>query len=95
MTAKPQEAILAGMGTQGYFNLMAKLMEGDAPPAPEDAPMLANMAKIGIVPGKPFEMGKLDPAVQAALKDIPQTALKNRSRPTRTAPGRDRRTAGW
>jgi hypothetical protein len=75
MTAKPQEAILA-MGTQGYFNLMAKLMGGDAPPAPEDAPMLASMAKIGIVPGKPFEMSKLDPAVQAALKDIPQTALK-------------------
>ena len=38
--------------------------------------MLARMAKIGIVPGKPFDMGKLDPAVQAALKDMPQTALK-------------------
>ena len=75
MSAKPQEAILA-MGTQGYFNLMAKLMGGDAPPAPEDAPMLASMAKIGIIPGKPFEMSKLDPAVQTALKDIPQTALK-------------------
>jgi hypothetical protein len=74
MTAKPQEAILA-MGTQGYFDLMAKLMGGDAPPAPEDAPILANMAKIGIVPGKPFEMSKLDPAVQTALKDIPRTAL--------------------
>jgi hypothetical protein len=34
------------------------------------------MAKIGIVPGKPFEMSKLDPQVQAALKDIPQAALK-------------------
>src|SRR5580704_19001937 len=75
MTAKPQQAILA-MGTQGYFNLMAKLMGGDAPPAPEDASMLASMAKIGIVPGKPFEMSKLDPAVQTALKDIPQSALK-------------------
>ena len=64
------------MGTEGYFNLMAKLMGGDAPPAAGDAPMLASMAKIGIVPGKPFEMSKLDPAVQAALKDIPQTALK-------------------
>ena len=64
------------MGTEGYFNLMAKLMGGDAPPAADDAPMVASMAKIGIVPGKPFEMSKLDPAVQAALKDIPQTALK-------------------
>jgi hypothetical protein len=75
MTAKPQEAILA-MGTEGYFNLMAKLMDDIAPAAAEDAPMLASMAKIGIMPGKPFEMSKLDAAVQTALKDIPQSALK-------------------
>jgi hypothetical protein len=75
MTDKPQAVILA-MGTEGYFNLMAKLMGGDAPPAAGDAPMVASMAKIGVVPGKPFELSKLDPAVQAALKDIPQTALK-------------------
>ena len=75
MTAKPQEAILA-MGTVGYFNLMAKLMDGIAPPAADDAPMLASMAKIGIAPGKPFEMSKLDAPVQAALQDIPQSALK-------------------
>ena len=64
------------MGTEGYFNLMAKLMGGSAPPAAADASMLARMARIGIVPGQPFEMNKLDPAVQAALKDTPQTALK-------------------
>ncbi len=75
MTDKPQPVILA-MGTEGYFNLMAKLMGSSAPPAAADAPMLARMAKIGIVPGQPFEMSKLDPAVQAALKDTPQTALK-------------------
>jgi hypothetical protein len=75
MTDKPQTVIL-GMGTEGYFNLMAKLMAIAAPAAAADAPMLANMAKIGIVPGKPFEMNKLDTAVQAALKDIPTTALK-------------------
>jgi hypothetical protein len=57
MTAKPQQAILA-LGTEGYFTLMAKLMDGIAPPAAEDAPRLASMAKIGIVPGKPFENGQ-------------------------------------
>jgi len=67
MTDKPQPVILA-MGTEGYFNLMAKPMGGDAPPAADDAAMVASMATIGIVPGKPFEMSKLDPAVQAALK---------------------------
>jgi hypothetical protein len=75
MTDAPKKVIL-DMGTEGYFNLMAKLMGGDAPPATTDAPILASMAKLGIVPGKPFEMSKLDPAVQAALKNIPQTALK-------------------
>ncbi|HMK67038.1 MAG TPA: DUF1214 domain-containing protein, partial [Stellaceae bacterium] len=75
MTLNPQEAILA-MGTEGYFGLMAKLMGGTAPAAAKDGPMLARMARIGIVPGKPFVLSKLDPAVQAALKDIPQTALK-------------------
>jgi hypothetical protein len=75
MTEAPQKVIL-DMGTEGYFNFMAKLMGRDAPPAPADAPMVARMAKLGIVPGQPFALSKLDPAVQAALKDIPQTALK-------------------
>jgi hypothetical protein len=75
MTDAPQ-AVILGMHTAEYFNRMAKLMGSDAPPAQEDAPMLERMAKIGIVPGKPFEMNKLDPAVQAALKDLPQRALK-------------------
>jgi hypothetical protein len=75
MTEKPQAAILA-MGTAGYFDKMAKLMGSVAPPAQEDAPILDRMAKIGIVPGQPFDMNKLDPAVQDALKDIPQEALK-------------------
>jgi hypothetical protein len=75
MTDKPQEAIIA-LGTGGYFDLMAKLMCKDSPAAAADAPMLARMAKIGLEPCKPFELGKLDPAVQAALKDLPQAALK-------------------
>ena len=48
MTDKPQSVILA-MDTAEYFNRMAKLMGGDAPPAKEDAPMLERMAKIGII----------------------------------------------
>jgi hypothetical protein len=75
MTDKPQKAIL-DMGTEGYFNLMATLMDKAAPPAEADGPILARMAKIGIVPGKPFDISKLDPAVQAALKNLPQTALE-------------------
>ena len=76
MTDAPQTVIL-GMDTATYFNMMAKLMGGAAPPAPEDAPMLARMAKIGLVPGQPFDIAKLDPAVQAVLKDLPKTALQH------------------
>jgi len=68
LTAKPQE-VINGMDTSAYFNLMATLMCRDAPPAAEDGPMLAKMVKIGLEPCKPFDMTKLDPAVQAALKD--------------------------
>lgn len=74
MTDKPQAVILA-MGTEGYFNWLAQAMCKNAPAAAADAPMLARMAKIGIEPCKKFELGKLDPAVQAALKDLPQKAL--------------------
>ena len=76
MTDAPQTVIL-GMDTSTYFNMMAKLMDGATPPPPEDAPMLARMAKIGLVPGQPFDMAQLDPAVQAALKDLPKTALQH------------------
>lgn len=82
LTDKPQD-VINGMDVAAYFNLLTKLMGGVAPPAAEDAPLLAKMAQIGIVPGQPFEMTKLDPAVQAALKDVPKiaydkiTALQN------------------
>jgi hypothetical protein len=91
MTERPQAAILA-LGTTGYFNLMTKLMASVAPPAPEDAPMLAHMAKIGIVPGQPFDPGKLDPAVQTALKEVPAIALK---RMTAAWDGLGKDVNGW
>ena len=75
MTDKPQEVILK-MDASAYFNRLANLMCKDAPPAAEDAPLLAKMATIGIEPCKPFDMTKLDPAVQVALKDLPQEGLK-------------------
>jgi hypothetical protein len=58
-----------------YFKLMAQLMK-DNPPQPDDAPMIARMAKIGLVPGQPFDLSKLDPAVQEALKGVPKAAVE-------------------
>lgn len=75
MTDKPQSVIL-NMDTSAYFNMMTRLMAEAAPPAARDAPMLARMEKIGLVPGKPFHMAKLRPADQAALKDLGRVALQ-------------------
>jgi hypothetical protein len=49
-------------------------MGNAAPPAPEDAPIIARMAKIGLVPGQKFDLTKLDPATQIALKNVPKAA---------------------
>lgn len=75
MTDKPQEVIL-GMDASAYFNRMTNLMCKDAPPSPEDAPLLAKMATIGIEPCKPFDISKLDVDIQTALKTLPQDGLK-------------------
>ncbi|MCS5699514.1 DUF1254 domain-containing protein [Cyanobium sp. FGCU-52] len=74
MTDKPQAVILA-MGTEGYFNWLSKRMCTDAPAYAADAPALARFARIGFQPCKPFTLSKLNPAVQAALQDLPTTAL--------------------
>jgi hypothetical protein len=76
LTDKPQEVIL-GFGTEGYFDRMAELMCKTAPPAAEDAPMLAEMAKIGIEPCKDFDLAALGPEIAAALETLPQDALKH------------------
>ena len=75
MTDKPQEVINA-MDTSTYFNMMAKLMGKVAPPVPEDGPILAKMATIGIEPGRPFDITKLDTATQAALKDMGKIGMQ-------------------
>ena len=63
------------LDTAAYFNLLAMLMKNN-PPAKADATMVAKMAKLGIVPGAPFDFRKLDPAVQEVLKDVPKEGFE-------------------
>ena len=56
-----------------YFNLLAKLMK-DNPPAAADAPIVKKMAKLGIVPGQPFDSSKLGPLAKEALDTVPKIA---------------------
>jgi hypothetical protein len=71
----PTRAQVHRMGAASYFKLLAALLK-DNPPAKADAPLLARMAKVGIVPGQDFDLGKLDPAVAKGLKAAPQAAQK-------------------
>jgi uncharacterized protein (TIGR03000 family) len=62
------------LSTHDYFNLLASLM-ADNPPAAADAPALARMARIGIIPGANFDASHLAPAVGQALADVPKAAF--------------------
>jgi hypothetical protein len=57
-----------------YFTLLAQLMV-DNPPAAADAPIVAEMAQIGIVPGKPFVASALGADTAAALAAVPKAAF--------------------
>jgi hypothetical protein len=61
------------MNGAAYFKLFAELLETN-PPAAEDAPMVAKLAKIGIVPGEDFDAARLEPAVARGLADAPRPA---------------------
>jgi hypothetical protein len=62
------------LSAQDYFSLLAGLMK-DNPPAGADAPMVAKMAKIGIVPGQDFNINRFGPAVANALQGVPKPAF--------------------
>jgi len=61
------------MDAASYFKLFAQLLKAN-PPVAEDAPMVAKLAKIGIVPGRDFDASKLDPAVAKGLAAAPKPA---------------------
>ncbi|HET6515396.1 MAG TPA: DUF1254 domain-containing protein [Thermodesulfovibrionales bacterium] len=56
-----------------FFKLFAELLKTN-PPAAADAPMVEKMAKIGIVPGKDFDISKAEPSVAKSLQDVPKIA---------------------
>jgi len=62
------------LSAENYFKMMAQLMKVN-PPAAADAPMVASMAKLGIIPGQDFDMKKLDPAVAEALQGVPKAGF--------------------
>ena len=61
------------MDINAYFTYLARLMKTN-PPAAEDAPIVAKMAKIGLVPGQDFDPGKLGVFDKEALRVVPKAA---------------------
>jgi hypothetical protein len=56
-----------------YFKLFAELLKTN-PPAANDAPLVATLAKIGIVPGQDFDAWKLGAAIAKAVAGAPKPA---------------------
>lgn len=56
-----------------YFKKLAELMK-DNPPAKEDAPMVAKLAKLGIIPGQDFDLTKAEQNVAKALHQSVKSA---------------------
>jgi hypothetical protein len=54
-----------------YFRLFARLLKTN-PPNPGDAPMVARLAKLGIVPGKEFNPALMDAATVNAIAAAPK-----------------------
>jgi len=58
-----------------YFARLAELMKAN-PPAAADEAMVAKLAQIGIVPGEPFDVTRLDAAAQRGLERAPKAAVE-------------------
>jgi hypothetical protein len=56
-----------------YFTDAAELLKLH-PPHSTDQPIIAQMKRIGIEPGKTFDFDKLDPAVKRGLESVPEDA---------------------
>jgi hypothetical protein len=82
---------VAKMDAAAYFKLLATLMK-DNPPADADAPMVAQMAMIGLVPGRDWDISALAPTVAKGLAQAPKVALE---KIMAYAPNAGRVVNGW
>lgn len=74
MKTPPKVQVDAMSGGQ-FFAYAAELLKLH-PPHITDQPILARMARLGVQPGKSFEIGKLDASLKPAIDDAPAAAQK-------------------
>ena len=66
--------LVNGLDAFDYLKLLAQLMKTN-PPTAADAPIVAQMARIGLVPGQDFDPGKLGVIDREVIKTVPKLAL--------------------
>ena len=71
----PPKTQVDTMSAEKYFSYAAELLKLH-PPHLTDQPIIAQMRRIGIEPGKSFDPGKLDSVVKAAIEAAPAAAQK-------------------
>jgi hypothetical protein len=71
----PPKTQVDSMAAAEYFTYAAELLKLH-PSHITDQPILAQMKRMGIEPGKSFDFNKLDPAIQEALASAPAAAQK-------------------
>ena len=59
------------MPADKYFAYAAELLKV-VPPHITDQPMIAQLKKIGIEPGKSFDLNKADPVIQQGVGSAPE-----------------------
>jgi hypothetical protein len=64
--------VIAGMSASEYFNFVADAMKENPAIMPQDGQIIARMTKIGIIPGKPFDMSQLSTGNQQAIEKVPK-----------------------
>ncbi|MGO9116325.1 MAG: DUF1254 domain-containing protein [Desulfomonilaceae bacterium] len=81
---------VARMDAGTFFNRLALAMK-DNPPYADDKPAIEKLKKLGIEPGKPFDIAKVDPKIAAGLaKAVKEVQIKMAEEITKT-----KNVSGW
>lgn len=81
------------MDVKTYLNRLSELMVKN-PPSAADAPMLEKMAKIGLVPGKPFEISTDNFILKTKLSKLPNF-IHEKMETRRAEPDKSLLNNGW
>ncbi|SSW70603.1 DUF1254 domain-containing protein [Achromobacter agilis] len=89
--ATPVREQVESMPTDAFFTYAAELLRRN-PPHPTDQPVLAQLRRVGLIPGRPFDFDKLDhPAKQGMRRGLRAA----RERMAAAAGGTVRGVNGW